>query len=149
MLEIDLGKLIGALGDAIVVTDAQGLICLWNAGAQRLFGFTPEEALGRSMDLIIPERLRHRHWEGCRKTMDTGVTRYGTDVLKVPAIGKDGRQLSIAFTVALLLGDDGKPYAVAAVIRDDTQRFQEDRALRKRVGELEARLAAPAGAPPA
>jgi len=148
-VQVDLAALVGAIGDALVVTDAQGLIRLWNPGAQRLFGYTPEEALGHSMDLIIPERLRHRHWEGCRKTMDTGITRYGSDVLKVPAIGKDGRQLSIAFTVALLNGADGKPWAVAAVIRDDTQRFQEDRALRKRVAELEARLAGLPEKPPA
>ena len=148
-MQVDLAALVGAIGDALVVTDAQGLIRLWNPGAQRLFGYTPEEALGHSMDLIIPERLRHRHWEGCRKTMDTGITRYGSDVLKVPAIGKDGRQLSIAFTVALLNGADGKPWAVAAVIRDDTQRFQEDRALRKRVAELEARLAGLPEKPPA
>jgi hypothetical protein len=93
------------------------------------------------MDLIIPERLRQRHWDGYHQTMRTGITKYGADVLRVPAIDKAGKALSIAFTVALLNGADGKPAAIAAIIRDETSRFNEERALRKRVAELEVRLA--------
>jgi PAS domain S-box-containing protein len=137
---VDLNALISAVGDAIVVCDASGAITLWNPGAQRMFGYTPEEALGRSLDLIVPERLRARHWEGYHKTMATGITRYGTDVLRVPAVDKQGRALSIAFTVGMLHAPDGKVSAIASIIRDETTRFNEDRALRKRVAELEARL---------
>ncbi len=93
------------------------------------------------MDIFIPERLRKRHWDGYHETMRTGHTRYGTDVLRVPAVDKAGRSLSIAFTVALLTDAAGKPEAVLAVIRDETVRFQEERALKKRVAELEAQLA--------
>jgi len=105
-----------------------------------MFGYTEKEALGRSLDLIIPERLRDRHWTGYRQVMRTGETRYGTDVLRVPATHKDGRALSIAFTVALLSGPDKQIQAIVAIIRDETQRWNEERALRRRIAELEAKI---------
>ena len=138
---IDPGQLVAAIGDAIVVTDTGGAITVWNPAAERMFGFTPGEALGQSLDLIIPERLRKRHWDGYHKTMLTGETKYGTDLLKVPATHKDGRALSVAFTVAMLSSAEGKPVAIVAVIRDETIRFDEDRSMRKRLAELETQLA--------
>ena len=139
---VDCRALVAAAPDAIIASDAEGIIVLWNAGAERLFGYTEDEALGRSLDLITPERLRARHWEGYARSMRTGTTKYGTTLLKVPAAHKDGRAMSIAFTVSMLFGADGKVSSVVAVIRDETERFNEDRALRKRLAELEARLAA-------
>ncbi|ODV11136.1 MAG: histidine kinase [Rubrivivax sp. SCN 70-15] len=141
--DVDCRALVAAAPDAIVASDAEGIIVLWNAGAERIFGYTEDEALGRSLDLITPERLRARHWEGYARSMQTGSTKYGTTLLKVPATHKDGRAMSIAFTVSMLFGADGKVSSVVAVIRDETERFNEDRALRKRLAELEARLAAP------
>jgi PAS domain S-box-containing protein len=143
--DIDLNALVSAIGDAVVVSDRQGKVIVWNPAAERMFGFTEAEALGQSMDMIIPERLRKRHWEGFDKSMETGTTRYGHDVLRVPAVDKAGRAMSIAFTVAMLFGPDGQVSAIASVIRDESSRFAEDRALRKRVMELEAQLAG--GAP--
>lgn len=139
---VDHAQLVTAIGDAIVVTDAAGAITLWNPAATRMFGYTESEALGNSLDIIIPERLRQRHWDGYHKTMSTGETRYGHDLLRVPGVHKDGRAMSIAFTVALLTGSDDKPVAIAAVIRDETSRFNDERNLRKRLTELEAKLAA-------
>ena len=139
---IDCQALVAAIGDAVVVSDASGAIVLWNAGAQRIFGYTEEEALGKSLDLITPERLRNRHWEGYHHSMATGTTKYGNDLLRVPATHKDGRAMSIAFTVAMLFAPDGKVSAVIAVIRDETTRFNDERALKKRVVELEAQVAA-------
>jgi PAS domain S-box-containing protein len=135
---VDPAALLGAIGDAVVVSDAQGRVIVWNPAAERMFGFTAAEALGQRMDMIIPERLRKRHWDGFDKSMETGTTKYGHDVLRVPAVDKAGRSLSIAFTVAMLYDADGKVSAVASVIRDETARFNEDRALRKRLAELEA-----------
>jgi PAS domain S-box-containing protein len=146
-VELDLKALVGAIGDAVIVSDAQGQVVMWNPAAARMFGYAETEALGQSLDMIIPERLRKRHWEGYDKSMATGTTKYGNDLLRVPAIDKDGRSMSIAFTVAMLHGADGKVNAIAAVIRDETTRFAEERALKKRVAELEAQVAA--GAPPA
>jgi PAS domain S-box-containing protein len=139
---IDLAALVAAVGDAVMVCDAHGAITLWNPACERMFGHTEAEALGKSMDLIIPERLRKRHWEGYDKTMATGITKYGHDVLRVPAVDKHGNPLSIAFTVALLHTSDGKVSAIASIIRDETSRFNDERALKKRVAELEAQLGA-------
>ena len=134
---IDYQQLVEVIGDAIVVADASGVIDLWNSAAERLFGFTQAEALGNSLDLIIPERLRARHWAGFGKTMATGETRYSHDVLRVPAVHKDGRGLSIAFTVGLLYGPQREVTGIAAVIRDETSRYAEERNLHKRLAELE------------
>ena len=139
---LDLKALFDAIGDAVIVCDAAGVVIFWNPAAERLFGHTQAEAMGQRMDMIIPERLRKRHWDGYHKTMETGITKYGHDVLRVPAIDKQGRAMSIAFTVAMLYKPDGKVSAIVAVIRDETQRFQDERALRARVAELEAKLAA-------
>lgn len=134
---IDYQQLVEVIGDAIVVADASGVIDLWNSAAERLFGLTQAEALGNSLDLIIPERLRARHWAGFGKTMATGETRYSHDVLRVPAVHKDGRALSIAFTVGLLYGPQREVTGIAAVIRDETSRYAEERNLHKRLAELE------------
>ena len=139
---IDCHQLVAAVGDAIIASDASGAITLWNPGAERMFGYTEGEALGKSLDLITPERLRNRHWEGYHKSMATGTTKYGNDLLRVPATHKDGRAMSIAFTVAMLFGADQKVSAIVAIIRDETTRFNDERALKKRVAELEAQAAA-------
>jgi PAS domain S-box-containing protein len=136
---LDLSSLVQAAGDAIIAAGTDGKILLWNPAAERMFGFTAEEALGHALDLIIPERLRTRHWEGYRRVMRTGQTHYGTEVLRVPALHKNGHTLSIAFTVALLPAGDGGIQAIAAIVRDETTRWEEERALRRRLAELEAR----------
>jgi len=135
----DSEQFVRAAGDAIIAADADGSIVFWNPAAERMFGYTESEALGRSLDLIIPERFRQRHWDGYRQVMQTGHTKYGADVLRVPAIHKDGRTLSIAFTVSLLAapGDGGR--IIVAIVRDETTRWNEERELRRRLADLEAR----------
>lgn len=140
--EIDMKAIVGAIGDAVVVCDRQGRVVVWNGGAERIFGWTSSEAMGQRMDMIVPERLRKRHWEGYDQSMKTGQTRYAHDLLRVPAVDKAGRAMSIAFSVFMLFGADGQVTACGSVIRDETDRFAEDRALRKRIVELEAQLAA-------
>jgi PAS domain S-box-containing protein len=140
--QIDRALMVDAIGDAVIVSDVKGDVIVWNPAAERLFGWTAAEAMGQSMEMIVPERLRKRHWEGYDKSMQTGQTRYTHDVLRVPAVDKAGRAMSIAFTVFMLFGPDGKPSACGSVIRDETERFTQDRELRKRVADLEARLAA-------
>lgn len=143
---IDLNALISAAGDAIIACDAKGLITLWNPAAERIFGFSEAEALGQSLDVIIPERQRQRHWDGYHNTMHTGVTRYATDTLRVPALHKDGHTISIAFTVALLPPAADGTRTIIAVVREETARFAEERKLRKEIGELQAKLRAVQGA---
>jgi len=139
--QVDLHALVQAAGDAIIAADVEGRIVLWNPAAERLFGFTAAEALGSSLNLIIPERFRARHWTGYQTVMQTGQTRYGTQVLRVPAIHKEGQRLSIAFTVALLHAPDGHRTGIAAIVRDDTERWQEEQTLRQRLAALEGRAA--------
>lgn len=132
-------QLVDNAGDAIVVADREGMICLWNHGAEKIFGFPPAEVLGRSLDLIIPETLRGRHWEGYHKVMATGVTRYGDSLLAVPALHRDGRRLSIEFTVIPLHDAEGRMLGIGSIIRDVSARWQKEQALRKRLAELESR----------
>jgi len=139
--QVDLHALVQAAGDAIIAADVEGRIVLWNPAAERLFGFTAAEALGSSLNLIIPERFRARHWTGYQTVMQTGQPRYGAQVLRVPAIHKEGQRLSIAFTVALLHAPDGHRTGIAAIVRDDTERWQEEQTLRQRLAALEGRAA--------
>ncbi len=141
---VDMKTLVVAMADAVMVCDANGLITLWNPAAERMFGHTEAQALGQSLDMIIPQRQQQRHWDGYHQTMKTGVTKYGHDLLKVPALHKDGHTLSIAFTVSLLHAADGSVSGIAAVVRDETERFAQERESRKRITALEAQLAASA-----
>jgi len=137
--QVDFEQLANVMGDGVVISDAKGEIVFWNSAAERIFGYTASEALGKSLDIITPERFRERHWDGYKKAMETGTTRYGSTLLTVPALHKEGKALSIAFTVAMLTNDDGNVEGIAAIVRDDTARFQADRLLKKRIAELEAK----------
>jgi len=123
-----------------VASDRDGTITFWNPGAARIFGYTREEALGQSLDLIIPENLRARHWEGYSKVMQSGQSQYGEgDLLAVPALAKGNRRISIEFTIVMLQDDAGRREGIAAIMRDVTQRFEELRALRKKLAEAATR----------
>lgn len=141
--EAELRRLADALlntpSDAIVYADRDGTIRFWNAGAERIFGWTAAEALGQSLDIMIPERLRDRHWVGYRNTMATGESRYGQgDLLSVPALRKDGARISVEFTIVPLHDAAGRMEGIAAVMRDATARFEEMKTLRRRLATLEA-----------
>lgn len=129
--------LLTRLPDALIVSDADGLIRFWNAAATRIFGFEEIEALGQSLDIIVPENLRARHWAGYDETMKTGQTRYGAgDLLAVPAICKDGRRISVQFSILPLTGADGNLTAIAAILRDVTADFEERKKLRSELAAL-------------
>ncbi len=141
MTEADLSRLAHAIleaPDAVIYSDREGVIRFWNRGAERLFGFSASEALGQSLDIIIPERLRERHWTGYDQTMETGRSRYGEgDLLSVPALHKEGKRISVEFTIAMVKGDDGRVEGVAAIMRDNTARFEEMKKLRKMAAQAE------------
>jgi PAS domain S-box-containing protein len=124
--------------DAILYADREGIIRLWNQGAERIFGFRAAEAIGQSLDLIIPERHRQRHWDGYHQTMATGVTKYGTTMLAVPALRQGGGQLTTEFSVVMIKDEQGTPQGVAAILRDISARRAEEKALRDRLAALEA-----------
>jgi PAS domain S-box-containing protein len=132
-------QVVGSAQDAIVVADRDGTIRLWNTGAEAMFGYSAEEAVGGTLDLIIPERLRERHWEGYAGTMATETTKYAGRVLAVPAVRKDGSSLSVEFTIALVRDPSGELLGPAAILRDVTARREKDRELKKRLAALEAK----------
>jgi PAS domain S-box-containing protein len=123
--------------DAIIFADREGMIRLWNVGAETIFGYPAAEALGHSLDLIIPDRLRARHWEGYRRVIATGITHYDQQLLAVPALRKDGLQISLEFTVVLVHEPPGEVLGIAAVLRDVTARWQRDQALQARLAAFE------------
>ena len=127
-------SLLSSEADAIIATDRQGLIRIWNPGAERIFSYSHAEAIGKSLDIIIPANLRQRHWQGYFKTMDTGKSRYGAgDLLAVPAMTKDGRRISVEFTITMQFDKAGGVTGTVAILRDVTARFEEARALKKQI----------------
>jgi PAS domain S-box-containing protein len=139
LIRLAADTILAAAADAVVATDRQGMIRVWNPGAERIFGHRAGEALGRSLDLIIPERLRARHWEGFRHVMATGESRYGAgDLLSVPGIRKDGQRISLEFTIVPLKDEQGQMQGLAAVMRDVTSRFEEIRSLKKKLADASA-----------
>ncbi|NMJ41481.1 PAS domain S-box protein [Roseomonas sp. JC162] len=132
--------LLTSAADAVVYCGRDGAIGLWSPGAERIFGFTEAEALGRSLDIIIPHAQRARHWTGFDRVMATGQSRYGAgEVLAVPALHRDGRRISVEFTIVPLRDGSGAMIGMAAVLRDVTARFEELRALRRQVAAAEAK----------
>jgi PAS domain S-box-containing protein len=126
--------LLYSASDAIIATDREGNITFWNPGAERIFGFTAAEAVGQSLDLIIPENLRARHWSGFRHTMATGTSRYGHgDLLSVPGLTREGARISVEFTILLLRDGAQETTGTVAVLRDVTRRFEEMRELKRRL----------------
>ncbi len=136
--------IVDAISDAVILADREGIIRFWNAGAERLFGDPADEAVGRSLDIIIPEPLRQRHWEGYFRVMETGATRYGAEPLAVPGIRRDGSRVSLEFSIALLR-DGAAVTGIAAVLRDVTARWTKEKELRERLKALEARVQGGAG----
>jgi PAS domain S-box-containing protein len=119
------------LPDGVICADCEGLIRFWNAGAERIFGFSRDEAVGQSLEIIVPERLRQRHWDAYRRMMETGRSRHPSNQpLSVPAQTKSGHTISIQFTVAPLPGPYGVVAGIVAVLRYATATFQELRRMR-------------------
>ena len=131
-----------AASDAVVYADRDGTIRFWNPGAERLFSFTAVEAEGRSLDIIIPEPQRKRHWTGFHSVMETGESRYGHgELLAVPGLRKDGSRISLEFTIVPVHGVDGRMEGLLAILRDVTRRFEETRALRRELAALKTQAA--------
>lgn len=132
--------LLGSGSDAVIHADGKGIIGFWNPGAERIFGFSAAEAVGQSLDIIIPQPQRARHWEGFDRTMATGQSRYGVDeLLSVPALRRDGTRISVEFTIVPMKDDAGRMTGMVAVLRDVTKRFDEVRALRRELAQHKAK----------
>lgn len=134
--------LIANAGEAVIVADAEGVIRFWNPAAETMFGHSRDQALGATLDIIVPDKLRDAHWDGYRRVMATGETRYAGETLSVPALRADGERISVSFTVSLVTAGDGTVLGIGAIMRDVTAQWEEQRAARRRVAELERELAA-------
>jgi len=133
-------QLVQVCNDAIIFSDRYGIIRLWNAGAEQMLGFAAEEAIGKSLDIFIPENQRARHWEGYFRVMETGSTRYEKELLAAPAIRKDGTRISTEFSMTIIRDAAGEITGTAAVVRDVTARWEKEKAFRVRLAELERRV---------
>ena len=134
---IDFKALVSHIGEAVIISDRNENILFWNASAERIFGYSRDEVLGKTLSIITPERFRERHSKVYFHTMETGKTKYGNTLLRVPAVHKDGRSISIAFSVTMIFDDQDQPMAIAAIIRDETERFQEERKLKEKLAAYE------------
>jgi PAS domain S-box-containing protein len=133
------GQIVDESHIAIIFGDKEGKIQLWNKGAEEMFGWTASETIGQSMDLIIPEKQRARHWEGYDRVMQTGTSKYGHSLLAVPAQTKDGRRISVEFNVCLLRSPEGEIAGIAATMQDVTARWERDKQLRARLAAAETK----------
>lgn len=139
-----LTQLVSSASDAILISDREGIIRFWNSGAERLFGHSAADAVGQSLDLIIPDNLRDRHWEGYRRVMDSGETKYKTGLLSTPGIRKDGSRVSLEFSMILLHDANGELQGCASIMRDVTERWQREKTLKERLAACEKGQAVPA-----
>lgn len=127
--------------DAILISNRQGIITFWNSGAEHMFGYSASEAIGMSLDLIIPENLRSRHWEGYHRVMASGETKYKTGLLSSPGISKDGTRISLEFSMVLLHDKAGEMMGCASIMRDVTERWKKEKELKERLSVCEKKLA--------
>lgn len=123
--------------DALILADREGVIRRWNAAAAEVFGHSAEEAIGQTLDLIIPERFREQHWTGFDRALEAGETKYRGQALPTRS-ERNGEAIYVELTFAMVHDSSGAVVGVLCGARDITQRFQDDRAMRTRLRELEA-----------
>jgi PAS domain S-box-containing protein len=125
--ELD-AKILEDVADALICSDRAGTIVRWNRASSVLFGYSAEEALGQSLDLIIPEHLRAAHWKGFDAAMASGVMKLAGRPTLTRALPKDGRKLYIEMTFALVHDANGDVLGSVAMARDVTERVERERA---------------------
>ncbi len=144
---VDLAALVHQAPDAMIFADLQGVIRTWNAAAERIFGHAATTAVGQSLDIIIPEQLREQHWAGYDRALADGDTKYKGQSLPTKSMKADGSQFYVELSFAIIHGSDGAVVGALAHARDITERFERDRAMRRRLRELEASEQAAADQP--
>jgi PAS domain S-box-containing protein len=144
-VDSQLNQLIEESPDAVLVADLDGVIKFWNRGAEHIFGYTASEAVGQSLDLIIPENLRGRHWDGYWRVMSSGETKYKTGLLSSPGLRKDGSRVSLQFSMILLRDEAGAMLGCGTIMRDVTEQWEKEKALRGHLADCQAKLSVSAG----
>ena len=126
--------------DAIIFADLEGTIIEWNHGAEAVFGYPASEAIGQSLDLIVPERFREAHWNGYQRALSDGDTKYRGRALPTRSMRKDGSDIYVELTFAIIKSGDGVVIGALAHARDISERWAKEREQRERLHELEQRL---------
>ena len=132
--------LIDQAPDAVIFADLEGIIREWNPAAERIFGQTSKEAVGQSLDLIVPERFREAHWTGYRRALAAGETQYSGQALPTRSARKDGSTVYVELTFAIIRDSQGQVIGALAHARDITERWAREREQRERLQELERRF---------
>lgn len=140
------GLLVAQAPDAVIFADLKGVIRAWNAAAERVFGHSTEEAIGQSLDLIVPERFREAHWRGYERALAAGETKYSGQALPTRSVRKDGSTIYVELTFAIIHDSHDTVAGALAHARDITERWASEREQRQRLQELERRLGKTAGA---
>lgn len=149
-LDLALSKaIVDQAPDAIIFADHAGMIQVWNSGAERIFGHAAADVIGGPLDIIIPERMLQAHNKGFDHAVSTGEMKYVDKVLTTRSMHKDGSQIYIDMSFGMVRNEEGKILGALAVARDITERFNNDKAQRLRVAELEKALAEKSGDTPA
>jgi PAS domain S-box-containing protein len=133
----DAAVLVHQAPDAMIYADLDGLIRVWNPAAERIFGHSATAAIGQNLDIIIPEPLRAAHWKGYDRALAAGDTKYRGQSLPTKALKADGSQFYVELSFSIIHGGDGEVIGALAHARDITERFERDRARRRRLRELE------------
>jgi PAS domain S-box-containing protein len=137
--------------DAVIFAGTDGVIQSWNASASAMFGFTEAEAIGQDLNIIIPEQFRDAHWKGFDRALEAGDTKYRGQSLPTRAQKANGEAFYVELSFAIVHGRDGEVIGALAHARDINDRFEKDRASRRRMREMEEELKTlrSAGATPA
>jgi PAS domain S-box-containing protein len=140
------GMLIQQAPDAVIFADLEGNIREWNPAAERMFGHSRQEAVGQSLDLIVPERFREAHWRGYRRAVAEGETKYSGQALPTRSFRKDGSTIYVELTFAIIHDRTDTIIGALAQARDITDRWASEREQRERLQELEQKLKEGTGA---
>lgn len=135
---VDAARLLDQAPDAVIYADHTGVIRYWNPAAERVFGYQPAQAVGRSLDLIVPQEFRDAHWAGYQRAVAAGATKYVGRALTTRALRADGSSTYVDLAFEIVHDSDGAVTGVMATARDVTERFTAERAMRRRLRELEA-----------
>lgn len=127
---VSMERIVEQAPDPVIFADREGIIRVWNDAASRLFGHTREEAIGQTLDLIIPERFREQHWTGFDRALAEHATKYTGQALTTRSMHKDGTAIYIEMTFAIILDEAGDSLGALAFARDVTERFERERAQR-------------------
>jgi len=140
-LESTAASILRCMPEALIFCDLEGIIRVWNGGAEKVFGWPAAEAVGQNLDLIIPERMRKAHWDGFNQAIERGGVKPGRTAMITRSLHKSGEFIYVDMSFEMVKDAQGQMLGSMAVARDATARFTEEKALRKQLAELTAKPA--------